>query len=129
MRVLLDHNLPKRLCAMLIGHEARTARQMTWDKLGNGVLLRAASEAGFDVFLSMDKKLEHEQNLSALPTPRHHDRCRVERASRAAAVRAVFAQSAADSRQARTLHPRTRWHRSQITRASQIAQTLSARCR
>lgn len=42
---------------------------MGWDKLENGVLLRAALAGGFEVFLSVDKKLEHEQNLKSLPLP------------------------------------------------------------
>ena len=37
--------------------------------LKNGLLLRTASEAEFEVFISIDKKLEHEQNLNALPLP------------------------------------------------------------
>ena len=42
---------------------------MKWELLRNGVLLFAASEAGFDVFLTIDKQLEHQQNLAALPLP------------------------------------------------------------
>lgn len=42
---------------------------MGWDKFENGVLIKAAAEDGFDAFLSIDKKLEHEQNLRTLPLP------------------------------------------------------------
>lgn len=45
----------------------KTTREMTWDELENGELLAAATNAGFDVFLSIDKKIEHEQNLLKLP--------------------------------------------------------------
>jgi len=40
---------------------------MGWDELGNGRLLQVAGRAGFDAILSIDKKLEHEQNLTKLP--------------------------------------------------------------
>lgn len=42
---------------------------MGWDKLENGALLRCTATEGFEAFLSVDKKLEHEQNLRALPLP------------------------------------------------------------
>ena len=42
---------------------------MRWDKLDNGVLLKAAAGAALEIFLSIDKKLEHEQNLKTLPLP------------------------------------------------------------
>jgi hypothetical protein len=42
---------------------------MGWDKLENGVLLKAASDAGLEVLVSVDKKLEHEQDLKSLPLP------------------------------------------------------------
>lgn len=67
MRLLLDHNLPRRLRSHLAEHDVQTAREMNWEELENGALLRAAAEAGFDTFVSIDKKLEHEQNLLQLP--------------------------------------------------------------
>jgi hypothetical protein len=42
---------------------------MGWERLGNGALLKAAADAGFEAFLSVDKKLEYEQNLKTLPLP------------------------------------------------------------
>ncbi|HEX4797060.1 MAG TPA: hypothetical protein VH370_24930 [Humisphaera sp.] len=42
---------------------------MGWEKLENGALIRAAADDGFEAFLSIDKKLEHEQNLATLPMP------------------------------------------------------------
>ena len=42
---------------------------MRWEQLQNGALLAAASEAGFDRFLTIDKHLEHQQNLAALALP------------------------------------------------------------
>jgi len=42
---------------------------MGWESLGNGLLLRAAGAAGFEVFISVDKNIENEQNLKLLPLP------------------------------------------------------------
>ena len=63
MRVLLDECLPKRLKRDLTGHQARTAPEMGWASKRNGDLLRLA-ERDFDVFLTVDRKLQHQQNLS-----------------------------------------------------------------
>lgn len=64
MRVLLDECLPRRLKRDLPGHEARTAPEVGWASKRNGELLRLA-ERQFDVFLTVDQKLQHQQNLSA----------------------------------------------------------------
>ncbi|HXE54645.1 MAG TPA: hypothetical protein VN541_16610 [Tepidisphaeraceae bacterium] len=69
MKLLLDHNLPKRIRASLSGHIAMTTRQMGWEKLGNGALLKMAASANFDAFLSIDKNIRHQQNLATLPLP------------------------------------------------------------
>ena len=64
MRVLLDECLPRRLKRDLVGHEARTAPEMGWASKRNGELLRLA-EREFDVFLTVDRKLCYQQNLTA----------------------------------------------------------------
>ena len=69
MRVLFDHNVNRRFRTYLTGHDIRTAREMGWETMSNGALLKAAADAGFQAFISVDKKLEHEQNLAALPVP------------------------------------------------------------
>jgi uncharacterized protein DUF5615 len=68
MRVLLDHNVPKRTARSLAGHEVKTTRQMGWDEFANGRLLRSANEK-FEVFVSIDKNLRYQQNLNTLPLP------------------------------------------------------------
>ena len=40
-----------------------TAKERGWDTLGNGDLLTAAERAGFDVVLTADKNMRHQQNL------------------------------------------------------------------
>lgn len=47
----------------MIGHDARTATQMGWATLKNGVLLSLA-EKEFDVFITVDRNLSFQQNLS-----------------------------------------------------------------
>ena len=69
MRILFDHNVDRRLRKSLVGHDVHTTREMKWEKLDNGLLLQSAASHGFEAFLSIDKKLEYEQNLKSLPLP------------------------------------------------------------
>ena len=67
MRVLFDHNLPHDLRTSLgkqSGHEIVTAAYLGWQELKNGKLLRKAEESAIDVFVTGDRTLIHEQNLS-----------------------------------------------------------------
>ena len=66
MRILLDEPVPRRLGALLVGHEATTVPRSGWAGIRNGNLLTLAA-AKFDVFLTTDQNLEFQQNLSALP--------------------------------------------------------------
>lgn len=63
MRVLLDECLPRRLKHALIGHEVQTVPEMGWASKRNGQLLRLAAR-DFDAFLTVDRRLQHEQELS-----------------------------------------------------------------
>jgi hypothetical protein len=69
LRILFDHNVDRRFRRHLIGHEIKTTREMRWEELDNGKLLAEAAAGGFDVFLSIDKNIRHEQNLARLPMP------------------------------------------------------------
>ena len=64
MRILFDQGTPVPLRQVLIGHTVATAFEMGWSDLGNGDLLRAA-EGRFDVFITTDQNLRHQQNLTA----------------------------------------------------------------
>ena len=64
MRVLLDECVPRRLKRDLPGHDTRTAPEMGWASKRNGDLLRLAQQE-FEVFLTVDQKLQDQQNLSA----------------------------------------------------------------
>lgn len=64
MRVLLDENLPRALTRLFEPHvEATTIGQVGWKGIKNGALLRKA-ENEFDVLITMDKGIPHQQNLS-----------------------------------------------------------------
>jgi hypothetical protein len=64
VRVLLDHNVPAPLRYFLVGHSVETAYEKGWAELSNGDLLRAAEESGFDVLITSDKGIRHQQNLT-----------------------------------------------------------------
>ena len=64
MRVLLDECLPRRLKRELAGHEVRTAPEMGWASKRNGELL-ALAVGQFDVFLTADRNLSYQQDLSS----------------------------------------------------------------
>lgn len=66
MRVLLDENLPHDLTRALVGHSVSTVHALGWDGTKNGALMKQASGL-FEVFVTMDGNLEHQQNVSALP--------------------------------------------------------------
>ena len=66
MRILLDHCVPKSLIRSFPTHHVRTAAEMGWQDLRNGKLLAEAATA-FDVLLTVDKNIKHEQNLATLP--------------------------------------------------------------
>ena len=64
MRIIFDQGTPVPIRAYLEGHTVRTAAQERWDKLRNSDLLKAAEQAGFDVLVTTDKNMRHQQNLA-----------------------------------------------------------------
>lgn len=64
MRILLDNGTPRGIAAALQGHSVEEARARGWDTLRNGELLDAAESAGFDVFVTTDRNLRYQQNLT-----------------------------------------------------------------
>ena len=65
MRVLLDECVPRKLKSSLTGHECRTVPEEGLAGKRNGELLALAEKAGFDVFLSVDRGIEFQQNLQS----------------------------------------------------------------
>jgi hypothetical protein len=65
MHILFDHGTPRGISRALQGHIVKEARAQGWDTLSNGDLLKAAEEAGFEVLLTTDTNLPHQQNLKS----------------------------------------------------------------
>jgi hypothetical protein len=66
LRILIDESLPRSFAAEFAGHNVSTVPGQRWNGLQNGVLLHTAAQAGFDVFLTGDRSLPHQQNLAAI---------------------------------------------------------------
>ena len=66
MKILLDHCVDRRLARSFPSHQVSTTAQVGWQKLRNGKLLATAA-GQFDVLLTVDKNLRHQQNLAKLP--------------------------------------------------------------
>jgi len=64
MKVLLDECIPRKLKNSLPDHECRTVPEAGLAGKKNGVLLSLAESRGFEVFVTMDRGLEYEQNLA-----------------------------------------------------------------
>jgi hypothetical protein len=64
MRVLFDQATPVPIRQYLQECDVRTAAQQGWDTLKNGELIEAAKAEGFDVLLTTDKNMRHQQNLA-----------------------------------------------------------------
>jgi len=64
LRILIDECVPRALKRHLRAHDAVTVAEAGLAGLKNGQLLRRA-EGNFDAFVTTDKSLQHQQNLSA----------------------------------------------------------------
>ncbi len=63
MKVLLDECTPRILKRRVSGAEIATVQELGWTGIKNGQLL-ALAEDQFDVLITTDKNLRHQQNLS-----------------------------------------------------------------
>ncbi len=63
MKLLLDECLPRKLKNHLPGHECHTVPEAGWAGKRNGELLFLAEKSGFQIFLTLDRGMEYEQNL------------------------------------------------------------------
>lgn len=63
MRILLDECIDENLRHSFAGHECHTCRYAGLKGLANGELLAAAEQAGYDVLITVDKNMPHQQNL------------------------------------------------------------------
>jgi hypothetical protein len=63
MKLLLDECVPRKLRNHLLGVECQTVPEAGFAGKKNGELLLLAERAGFQVFLTLDRGFEYEQNL------------------------------------------------------------------
>ena len=66
MKLLLDECVPRRLKNEFAGHDVRTVDEIGLKGVLDGELLRAASVQQFEVFITVDRRLPFQQNLSRL---------------------------------------------------------------
>lgn len=67
MKLLLDENLPKKLKKDFSEHEIYTVSDKNWNGKKNGELLSLMLSKNFDVLLTFDQNLEHQQNFDKYP--------------------------------------------------------------
>lgn len=63
MRILLDHNTPQGLRALLPEHEVHSAAFRGWERLRNGNLLETATAEGYEILITCDQGISYQQNL------------------------------------------------------------------
>ncbi|KAB8315100.1 hypothetical protein SD81_034510 [Tolypothrix campylonemoides VB511288] len=63
MKIILDENLPKALKRYLSAYEVTTVQEQGWAGFKNGELMTRI-DAVYDVFVTSDKNLKYQQNLT-----------------------------------------------------------------
>ena len=64
MKILFDHNIPRRLRQFLLEHSIDTAREKGWAEVSNGNLLVEAERDGYDVLITADQNMSYQQNIA-----------------------------------------------------------------
>ena len=64
MKILFDQGTPVPLRRHLAGHSVDTAFERGWSDLHNSVLLERAEEDGYQLVITTDQNLRHQQNLA-----------------------------------------------------------------
>jgi hypothetical protein len=64
MRILLDECVDQRLRFLFTTHDCQTAGYAKLSGLKNGALLDAAEGAGFNVLVTTDRAIPHQQSLA-----------------------------------------------------------------
>ena len=66
MKLLLDEHIDWRLKVLFEDHEVFTLYDMGWLGKQNGELMALIGEYEFDIFITIDKNIPYQQNLSNL---------------------------------------------------------------
>ena len=69
MKLLLDENVPRQLKRDITDYEVFTVREKGWNGKQNGELLQLMLVDEFNVFITADKNLQHQQNFKKYPIP------------------------------------------------------------
>ena len=64
MKILFDHGTPAPLRHHLREHSVDRSAERGWELLENGELIRRAEEDGYDVIVTTDQSMRHQQNLA-----------------------------------------------------------------
>ena len=64
MKLLFDQGTPAPLRRHLHGHSVDTLAEKGWSEKGNGELLDLAEREEYDVLVTTDQSLPHQQNLA-----------------------------------------------------------------
>ena len=64
MKILLDHGTPRPLRRELPGHSVDTAADRGWERLSNGDLIDSAEQDDYEVLITTDQNMRHQQNLA-----------------------------------------------------------------
>jgi predicted nuclease of predicted toxin-antitoxin system len=67
MKILLDECVNKRLKSHLNSFEVYTVSEMKWSGVKNGKLMSLCVTNQFDVILTIDKNMIHQQNIEKYP--------------------------------------------------------------
>ena len=65
MRILFDQGTPVPLRRSLNGHVVATAYEQGWSTVTNGELIRLAEQEGYELLITTDTNLRHQQNLQS----------------------------------------------------------------
>jgi hypothetical protein len=65
VKIILDECLPRRLLRDLTDHQVTTVPRQGWAGITNGALLEKVVPE-FDIFITMDSNIVHQQNLEGL---------------------------------------------------------------
>jgi len=68
VNILLDECVPARFARSLSGHSVMTVQRRGWGGIKNGDLL-ALAEKEFDAFITVDRKLSSQQDLTKFRIP------------------------------------------------------------
>jgi len=66
VQILLDECVPRPLRRHFPGHNVRTVHEEGWSGKKNGELLALMAGNGFEVLLTVDQSVPHQQNLAAI---------------------------------------------------------------